>query len=190
MNLLKKTLVVAAILLMSRVAIAADCCCPSCGEKACHVEAKTVKVKKHGYKVECKEICIPKFKFCWPWQAKSRSASACDGCTSADCTSCSSAAASCTDCARAGCSDGGCASCSDVARCGQVKTIRVLKRVEYECEKCGYEWKIFDVGCSDGGCDVPANSLRAPVEKAPEPAAAAVRITDLPSQTRTISFPY
>lgn len=36
-------------------------------------------------------------------------------------------------------------------RCGQVKTIKVLKRVDYECTKCGYKWEIQAVdGCPCG----------------------------------------
>lgn len=44
-------------------------------------------------------------------------------------------------------------SCSPPS-CGKVKTVKVLKKVEYECEECGYTWDIKTVGCScHGGCD-------------------------------------
>lgn len=39
--------------------------------------------------------------------------------------------------------------CCTPPKCGQVKTIKVLKKVEYECEKCGYKWKVIDVGDCD-----------------------------------------
>lgn len=35
--------------------------------------------------------------------------------------------------------------CCTPPRCGKVKTIKVLKKIEYECEKCGYEWQAPDV---------------------------------------------
>jgi hypothetical protein len=148
MIILKTTLTVAVLAILTQAAYG-DCSCPSCGEKVCRVEAKTKTVKKHCYKVECKEICIPKLKFCWPWQkgAKASCGSASGECTS-DCTSSSA----CTD---PGCADGNCKSCStcqDAARCGKVKTVRVLKKVDYECKECGYEWKTYDVGCASAGC--------------------------------------
>jgi hypothetical protein len=140
MNTLKRTtLALVALAFLAQVA-SADCCCPSCGEKVCRIEAKTETVTKKCYQVECKEICIPKIKFCWPWQRGAKS-----GCGDADCTD-------------ADCTDGNCSSCSETARCGKVKTVKVLKKVDYECKKCGYDWKIYDVGCtSRDGCTVPAS---------------------------------
>lgn len=38
-------------------------------------------------------------------------------------------------------------SCCSPRKCGQVKTIKVLEKVDYECEKCGYKWEIKRVGC-------------------------------------------
>jgi hypothetical protein len=35
-------------------------------------------------------------------------------------------------------------------RCGKVKTVKVLKKVEFECEKCGYKWEIHGAGCACG----------------------------------------
>jgi hypothetical protein len=35
-------------------------------------------------------------------------------------------------------------------RCGKVKTVKVLKKVNYECEKCGYKWEIHGVDCACG----------------------------------------
>jgi hypothetical protein len=38
-------------------------------------------------------------------------------------------------------------------KCGRVKTVNVLKKVEYECEKCGCKWEVKSVGCCpDGSC--------------------------------------
>jgi hypothetical protein len=31
--------------------------------------------------------------------------------------------------------------------CGKVKTVKVLKKVEYECSKCGYKWEIRAIEC-------------------------------------------
>jgi hypothetical protein len=36
-------------------------------------------------------------------------------------------------------------------RCGKVKTVKVLKRVDYECTKCGYKWEIQAVDCCPCG---------------------------------------
>ncbi len=42
-------------------------------------------------------------------------------------------------------------SCCEPPKCGKVRTIKVLKKVEYECESCGYKWDIKTVGCSCEG---------------------------------------
>ncbi len=78
--------------------------CPDCGNKVCQAEPTTVKEKKHCWEVECKDICIPRFK--WWWEC-----------------------------------------CETPPRCGQVKTVKVLKKKEYECEKCGYKWEVKTVDC-------------------------------------------
>jgi len=33
--------------------------------------------------------------------------------------------------------------CCTPPKCGFVRTVKVLKKVEVECEKCGYEWKVI-----------------------------------------------
>lgn len=38
-------------------------------------------------------------------------------------------------------------SCCDAPQCGRVKTVKVLKRVEYECEACGYRWELQPAPC-------------------------------------------
>jgi hypothetical protein len=37
-------------------------------------------------------------------------------------------------------------------KCAKVKTIKVLKKVEYECEKCHTKWEVLSCGCQDGNC--------------------------------------
>lgn len=207
MNTLKTALAVAALTMLTQAAFAGDCCCPSCGEKVCLVEVKEKKVKKHCYKVECKEICIPKITFCWPWQ---KNKAGCGGCGGAECAGCTAGCAdgSCTD---PGCRDGNCGAgrSGGAARCGKVKTVRVLKKVDYECKKCGYEWKIYNVGCGVAGCasgDCASGDCAAPgpvrmkLEDTPEAAEppqppATARAGSRPSVTprtvapRTVSFP-
>ena len=84
---------------------------------------KTTK-EKSCFKVETKQICIPKVRF--PWHPK------------VDCGSCD------------GCDSGG--HCT--ARCGRVKTILVLKKHKYECPDCKYTWEVASSGaCDSGNCD-------------------------------------
>ena len=49
----------------------------------------------------------------------------------------------------------GMAKCSGPPRCARVKTIRVLKKEEYECKKCKCKWtpKCTKCGCTDDDCD-------------------------------------
>lgn len=37
--------------------------------------------------------------------------------------------------------------CDSPPKCGLVRSVRVLKKVEYECEKCGYKWDVKCVQC-------------------------------------------
>lgn len=37
--------------------------------------------------------------------------------------------------------------CCEPPRCGKVKMVKVLKKVEYECERCGYKWEISSPNC-------------------------------------------
>ena len=83
--------------------------CPSCHSKACCPEPTEITVENHCWEVECKDICIPKFK--WPWD-----------------------------------------SCCEPPKCGKVRTVKVLKKVEKECKECGYKWTVKDVGCRKA-CD-------------------------------------
>lgn len=126
----------------------ADCTssCPDCGAKACRAVPVTNTVKKHCYCVECKDICIPKFR--WPWEMCKSKGCGAHGCSDSNCT---------------GCADGGClnghgSKCGGHhckrSQCGEVRTINVLVKKEYECKECGCEWHIYCVGngCADGCC--------------------------------------
>ncbi|HAH44944.1 hypothetical protein [Gimesia sp.] len=87
--------------------------CNSCshGCKSCRLHVETLKVKKHCFNIECKEVCIPPVRF--PWQK-----------------------------------------CCEL-KCGKIKTVRVLKKHEYTCEKCGYKWDIENLcgACPAGNCE-------------------------------------
>lgn len=83
--------------------------CPQCHNKVCVPTPETIKVKKHCWDVECKDICIPHVR--WPWE-----------------------------------------DCCAPPKCGKVRTVKVLKKVEYECEECGYKWNVQTVDCNCGAC--------------------------------------
>jgi len=99
-------------------------CCESQGCKTCRLHVETLKVKKHCFHVECKEICIPPVRF--PWQK-----------------------------------------CCEL-KCGKIKTVRVLKKNEYTCEKCGYKWT---VECQCGSCS-SGNCVTGVQKAAPSPSPA------------------
>ena len=121
MNILKSILVVTALLITTRAALARNCtCCPDCNKKVCVATPEETTVDRHCYEVKCKEICIPKFQL--PW-AK-------------------------TNCCR--------------PKCGRVRTIHVLIKVDYECKACGCTWEIVDVQSND--CASPASDGQ-PAEK-------------------------
>ena len=110
-------------------------CCPQC-----KLTVSLEKVKKHCYGVECKTICIPRFSF--PWQLD-RGHQGCDG-------GCDSARG------------GSRARCPRPCKGAKVKTVRVLKKYEYECQRCKYQWTppatecghANGCGCALGaGCD-------------------------------------
>ena len=66
MNLTKSSLAILALMIAAQAALAGDCCCPDCGYKVCQAIPEVKKVKKSYFEVECKDICIPKFRL--PWQ--------------------------------------------------------------------------------------------------------------------------
>lgn len=116
--------------------------CPECGCKTCVATPETTKVKKHCWEVECKDICIPRFR--WPWE-----------------------------------------SCCEPA-CARVKTVKVLKKKEYECEKCGYKWTVQSVcePCQDHSDKVAPQVQIDPSAQAPYPPQAPVSVSDLPARIR------
>jgi hypothetical protein len=40
--------------------------------------------------------------------------------------------------------------CCEPPPCGKVRNIKTLKKVEYECKKCGYKWEATCVVCGEG----------------------------------------
>ena len=43
-------------------------------------------------------------------------------------------------------------SCCEAPKCGKVRSVKVLKKVEKECKECGYKWTVKDAGCRTS-CD-------------------------------------
>ena len=110
----------------------AGCCAenPACPQCHCEVTAEEGKVKKHCYEVECEQICIPKVRI--PWHLLGQAFSNRSKCDTADCSQ---------------------------KPCGEVRTIRVLKKKEYECKVCKCKWTpVCNDGCCDTGCSDAAES--------------------------------
>ena len=108
MGITRTIMVVATVVIVSPAASAGKCSqCPQCGEKVCKVRWEPTTVDKHCYEVECKDVCIPRFR--WPWQM-----------------------------------------CCD-PKCGRVKTVNVMKKVDYTCKSCGCVWEVTCVGKGCGG---------------------------------------
>lgn len=111
------------------------CCdhveCGPCGY-ACCPEAKTEKVKKHCWETECEAICVPRVQCpLFNFFRKDK----CDPCTELD------------------------ASGRPLSSLGSdVRMVKKLKKVEYECEKCVVEWKVQKVspGCAKCGAGTGA----------------------------------
>ncbi len=96
--------------------------CPSC-KSGCELHVDKGRETKSCWEIEFKPICIPRVTF--PWQYKR--------------CACGS-----------GKSDGKC--CGHAPLNGaRVKTVRKLKKVEYECAKCKYTWKPICPGCDKSG---------------------------------------
>ena len=127
MNKLRMISAITALLLMSQVGWAGKpACsekgkkvCPDSSNKVCEAVPVTKSVKKSCYQVECKEICIPAYTF------SLFGGKACKGCEGKD--------------------EKNCGRNPNAAKCGRVKTVKVLKKVDAKAgEKCTYEWKIRD----------------------------------------------
>jgi hypothetical protein len=100
--------------------------CSTCCPK-CKLSVSSEEIKKHFYRVECKTICIPKVTF--PWQKP-----CCIGCDG-------------------GC-DGGCCDCPIPCKGAHLRTIKVLRKFAYQCERCKYKWTPECLSCD---CDVRAD---------------------------------
>lgn len=65
-NVLQSIGAVAVLAMSAGTANAFHCnCCPDCGKKVCIATPEEITVDRHCYKVECKEICIPKYQLPW-----------------------------------------------------------------------------------------------------------------------------
>lgn len=107
------------------------CCdnvsCAPCSYVCCP-EVKQEKVKKYCWEVECVPVCVPKVK-CPLFSFFSKDK--CDPCTDLD--ACGRPLSS---------------------LCADVKMVKKLKKVEYECEECVVEWKVQCVSNNCGkSCD-------------------------------------
>ena len=97
--------------------------CPCC---SCKLNIEEVEVKKHCYRVETVQICIPEVRL--PFLLFGR---CCDQ--------------GCDSCTAQGCDQGnGCGTCCG-ARC---KTVRVLVKEEYKCKDCKCVWTPVNQGCA------------------------------------------
>ncbi len=146
--------------------------CPSCRHVCCQLNAEPVDEEKSCWKVECKDICVPRVVFPWqnPHAKKSHGLlghlhGGCDSCCSSGCDSC--------------CSDGCCGTnCCDACRCNNgacVKTVKVLKKHKYTCPSCEYSWTPVGDCCGNGGacCDSGCAGADVMTEgQEPEPALA------------------
>ena len=92
--------------------------CPNC-HNTCTLSVEKGKVTRECYDVECKQICIPRVTF--PWQKKA----CCGGCGGKGCGDCKEG-------------------CCAARTCAKAKTVRVLKKYEYECSHCKYQWTPVD----------------------------------------------
>ena len=108
------------------IAVAATCeCASACNDRCpnCKLEIKKEPVKKHFYTVECKTICIPRVTC--PWEKPCERI--CDGTCASDC---------CT--------------CPFPCKGARTRKVKVIRKFEYECEKCKYKWTPT---CSGDDCD-------------------------------------
>jgi hypothetical protein len=132
MRSISSILILASLLALATVASAGDEA--ACGDKSCKAghgckivrcpqcchdcvfSAEKDKETRTCYTAECKPICIPRVVF--PWQ------SGCCTCGKGD---------------KDG-KDGCCAIHNGVKK----RSVRVLKKYEYECSKCKYQWNVVD----------------------------------------------
>jgi len=138
-------------------------CCPKC-----KFSVSKEAVKKHCYGVECKTICIPRITF--PWQT-ARSKACDEGCDQG-----------CDD----GC-NGSCHRCLAPQNGAKLKTVHVLKKFEYTCEQCKYQWTPTrsHTNCADPDCtaapDEAGPRLVPPVPPATKSAARSKGLSSSPN---------
>lgn len=117
----------------------AGCCdtvsCQPC-MLICRPEIKTKTEKKHCWEVECDYVCVPKVQC--PISAWIRSK------IHGDAESC------CDTCGTAGCNGCETGVCNQTPLHARIRTVRRLKKVEYECEKCVVEWHIEQCSACNG----------------------------------------
>lgn len=162
MNKIRIISTIMALLLVSQAGLAAEkaCAkkgkkvCPDSSNKVCEAVPVTKSVKKSGYEVECKEICVPAYSFSFSLGKLCGSK-----CAAKD--------------------EKNCGRDADAKKCGRVKTVKVLKKVDGKAgEKCTYEWKIRDgkaCGSKKGGSAAVAPAPQPTVEVERVPAKAATK---------------
>ena len=140
-----------------------ETCCGSCEPTVlcCRAEAKTVKVRKQCYEVECEYVCIPPVSLptCSLFggdncAARNRCDSPCGGCGTEGCESCSQRDSEPGLLRRF---------CSLFTDC-RIRKVRKLKKKESEVERCVCEWSVMCMQspgcgkCSYDGCCAPASA--------------------------------
>jgi hypothetical protein len=90
--------------------------------------------------------------------------------------------------------------CGCPPKCAKVRQVRVLKKVEYECERCTYTWTPVECGCENGcsagchtGCATAPQAMptdEQPVPPVAEPVEASVqdRVAPEPETSRGQRF--
>ena len=114
-----------------------DSGCSACCPR-CKLEVGTENVKRNFYEVVCKDICIPKVTF--PWQKP------------------------CSDSCKGGCASG-CCECPVPCKGARIRTVKVLKKYQYECERCKYKWTP-EYPCSCCRCTENRESSKAAARQA------------------------
>jgi len=72
-------------------------------------------------------------------------------------------------------------------KCARVKTVRVLKKVNYECKSCGYKWEVNCVdGCCSGGCNKGSKGSDQDIDIKSIPTPTPVKVSNTSSQTEGV----
>jgi hypothetical protein len=97
--------------------------CPSC-HNDCVLSVSMDETTKHIYDVECETICIPRVVFPWQKRDAVRRCGCGEGCA------------------------GGQGCCPTANNGAKTRCVRKLKKYEYQCPKCKYEWNPRACGSS------------------------------------------